>query len=140
MRIATGGLALALCALVGRLQTEEDEWEGREEEPQRLLRWLESHGADAALSDAERAWLLAPVDALPYAAWGVGSPAATRSPVVGASPSAGGPPRSMTATPCSTSNPASGPSTAIAPTRSRAVGGPPARMRRATCRAPRASS
>ncbi len=48
---ATGGIVrsarpdpvlrgLALCALVGRLQTEEDEWEGREQEPQRLLRWL----------------------------------------------------------------------------------------------------
>jgi hypothetical protein len=87
---ATGGTArvarpdpvlrgLALCALVGRLQTEEDEWEGREQEPQRLLSWLESHGADAALSEVERAWILAPVDALPYAAWSVGLPEALRS-------------------------------------------------------------
>jgi hypothetical protein len=87
---ATGGIVrsarpdpvlrgLALCALVGRLQTEEDEWEGREQEPQRLLRWLESHGADAALSDVERAWLLAPIDALPFAIWSAGLPEALRN-------------------------------------------------------------
>jgi len=56
---------LALCALVGRAQAETGEWEGREEEPQRLLAWLERHGAANALSEEERAWLAAPVGGLP---------------------------------------------------------------------------
>jgi len=56
---------LALCALVARVQAEDDEYEGREEEPARLLKWLEQHGAEIALSEEEREWLTAPIDALP---------------------------------------------------------------------------
>jgi len=56
---------LALCALVARLRAEDDEYDGREQEPGRLLAWLERHGAQIALSEDEREWLLAPVDALP---------------------------------------------------------------------------
>jgi len=61
--------ALALAALLGRRQAETGEWEGREEEPQRLLFWLEGHGADAALSPRERAWLLSPVGEAKPEAW-----------------------------------------------------------------------
>ena len=56
---------LALCALVARVRAEDDDYDGREEEPARLLDWLEQHGAGIALSEEEREWLTAPIDALP---------------------------------------------------------------------------
>jgi len=56
---------LALCALVARVRAESEDYEGREEEPARLLAWLERHGAEIALSEEERTWLAAPIDALP---------------------------------------------------------------------------
>ena len=56
---------LALCALVARVQAEDDEYEGREEEPARLLAWLEQHGAKNALSEEEREWLSTSIGALP---------------------------------------------------------------------------
>ena len=65
---------LALSALVARAQVEVDEFDGREAEPARLLAWLEKHGGDGALDDAERAWLLAPVGALPDDAWAADLP------------------------------------------------------------------
>ncbi|MEM8885247.1 MAG: hypothetical protein AAGD14_14360 [Planctomycetota bacterium] len=56
---------LALTALVARAQLEDESWEGRAEEPARLLAWLERHDAEGALTEVERGWLLAPVDAMP---------------------------------------------------------------------------
>jgi len=63
---------LALCALMGRWQAEIDSWEGREREPERLLSWLRRHDADGALSEAERAWLLAPVGEAKLETWVTG--------------------------------------------------------------------
>ena len=59
---------LALCALVARVQAEDDDYEGIEEEPARLLAWLERHGAAIALSEEERAWLTTPIGSLPLVA------------------------------------------------------------------------
>jgi hypothetical protein len=56
---------LAVSALVARAQLESEQWDGRESEPQRLLAWLRTHGADAALTEEELGWLEAPVDELP---------------------------------------------------------------------------
>ena len=57
---------LALCALVGRVRAEGDaDYEGRADEPRRLLEWLERHGADIALSEEERGWLREPIGSLP---------------------------------------------------------------------------
>jgi len=56
---------LALCALVARVQAEDDDYEGHKGEPDRLLKWLEHHGAENALSEEEREWLIASIDALP---------------------------------------------------------------------------
>ncbi len=56
---------LALCALVARLRAERDNYDGRADEPRRLLGWLERHGAEVALSEEEHGWLTAPIDTLP---------------------------------------------------------------------------
>jgi len=56
---------LALCALVARLQAEDEQYAGREDEPVKLMAWLQRHGAGIALSEEEHAWVVAPVDRLP---------------------------------------------------------------------------
>jgi len=59
---------LALCALVARVEAEEEDYEGIEGEPGRLVGWLSRHGAEIALSEEEHAWLVAPIGKLPLVA------------------------------------------------------------------------
>ena len=55
----------SIAELVARVEAENEDYAGVEDEPGRLLDWLTGHRAEIALSEEEREWLTAAIGALP---------------------------------------------------------------------------